>query len=471
MKAGIYCRISLDQTGESLGVTRQLEDCTALVESAGWTLVEVYTDNDISASSGKPRPEYQRMLRDIEAGQLDAIVAWHPDRLYRKLKDLEALIETVERRKALIRTCRAGDFDLGTPTGRMMARILASVSAGEGEIKADRWRRSVLQRREAGAVPYSRSRLFGYDSSGGVVEEEAELVRWMAEEMLTGRSLNGMVKELHERGILTTAGNAWSMASVRKMLTNPRLAGFAKLDRTEKHTTPEGRTITRRVSDIVGRGNWEPILTEETWEGLRAVLTARQDSRPLPQRVSLLTGIIYCGRCGNRMVTGSRTTKKKGGPLARTYRCTRVPGQGGCMKVAAQALPVEEIVESYTQKVLADPRVVARLSDLRKSPGPRQHELAQVELRITELEHQLDQPGVPVATILRAIDRAKEKQERILRELAAQPSTPIPKRGTEWPTDLLRRRALVDLVVAKVTVNPSTTPGRFDPARVEISPR
>ena len=141
------------------------------------------------------------------------------------------------------------------------------------------------------------------------------------------------------------------------------------------------------------------------------------------------------------------------------------------MKVSAQAAPVEEVVEGYVLERLTDPRVRARLEDLRGQPGPQQHEVADLELRITELEQQLDEPGTPVATILRAIDRAKERQETLLRDISARPRTPIPRHAAEWPSDLRRRRALVDLIVERVTVKPSTTPGLFDPERVVIDPR
>lgn len=81
MRCAIYCRISLDATGEELGVTRQLEDCKALASSLGWEVLEVYVDNDISASSGKIRPQYRAMLSAIKAGEIQAVIAWHPVRL------------------------------------------------------------------------------------------------------------------------------------------------------------------------------------------------------------------------------------------------------------------------------------------------------------------------------------------------------------------------------------------------------
>ncbi|VXC31982.1 hypothetical protein ARTHRO9AX_270001 [Arthrobacter sp. 9AX] len=54
--AAIYARISSDQSGEALGVTRQLEDCRKLAADHGWTIGDEYVDNDISAYKGKPRP-------------------------------------------------------------------------------------------------------------------------------------------------------------------------------------------------------------------------------------------------------------------------------------------------------------------------------------------------------------------------------------------------------------------------------
>ena len=73
MRAAVYLRISEDRTGEQLGVTRQRQDCEQLCRSKGWTPVE-YVDNDISATSGKPRPSYERMLADIRDSSIGAVV-------------------------------------------------------------------------------------------------------------------------------------------------------------------------------------------------------------------------------------------------------------------------------------------------------------------------------------------------------------------------------------------------------------
>ena len=74
MRAGIYARISSDRNDTELGVERQLEDCRALCTAKGWTVDSgsEYVDNDISATKGKPRPEYERLLADIESGRIEA---------------------------------------------------------------------------------------------------------------------------------------------------------------------------------------------------------------------------------------------------------------------------------------------------------------------------------------------------------------------------------------------------------------
>ncbi|HSJ35526.1 MAG TPA: recombinase family protein, partial [Acidimicrobiia bacterium] len=81
--SALYCRISKDARGEGLGVARQEELCRDLANRKGWPVAHVYIDNDLSAYSGAPRPEYERMVEDLEAGTIDAVVVVDQDRLTR----------------------------------------------------------------------------------------------------------------------------------------------------------------------------------------------------------------------------------------------------------------------------------------------------------------------------------------------------------------------------------------------------
>jgi DNA invertase Pin-like site-specific DNA recombinase len=78
-------------------------------------------DNDISAYSGKKRPGYIDLLERVKWGPT-RIVAWHVDRLYRRPRELEDLIDLVEHNPIVIETVKGGGFDLNTHEGRLMAR-------------------------------------------------------------------------------------------------------------------------------------------------------------------------------------------------------------------------------------------------------------------------------------------------------------------------------------------------------------
>ena len=111
----------------------------------GWTPVE-YVDNDTSATKGV-RPQYRKMLTAITAGEIDAVVVWHLDRLHRQSIELEEFIEITEKAGIAPNLATVtGEVDLSTDDGRFMARIMAAVARKEVERKKVRQQRQSLQR-------------------------------------------------------------------------------------------------------------------------------------------------------------------------------------------------------------------------------------------------------------------------------------------------------------------------------------
>ena len=103
----------------------------------------------MSATNGKPRPAYQRMLDDVRADRVERIVMWHADRLYRQPRELEDLIDLCNAHNVALATF-SGDLDLSNDTGRMVARLLGAVARAEIERKSARQVRSARQRAEQG---------------------------------------------------------------------------------------------------------------------------------------------------------------------------------------------------------------------------------------------------------------------------------------------------------------------------------
>lgn len=449
MKAGIYVRISRDLAGESLGVQRQEEDCRALAAHLGWEVAELYVDNDKSAL--KARPAYAQMLDDIGRGHIGAILAWHPDRLYRRVTDLADLVAACKEHNTQVATVNAGHIDLATPTGRMVAGMLATVAMYEVEHKSERWSRSWQQAREQGRPPRTGTRLFGYTRDSVVIPAEKAIVHEMAARVLAGDTHESVLRWLEAGGIQTTRGNYWTAQNLKQFLTNPRLAGWSTLKR-----------------EIVGEGDWEPLLDRDTFEQVSVLLKSR--TRAYVPRKSLLNGLVVCGRegCGFRLVTGGQT--KSGGRRVRIYRCPNRAGMRGCGRTAVEALRVDELVEEYARIRLADPLVRENLERLAETGQGNAAEIVALEERNLELERELDNPGVPVSAITRAMERNTARIEEL--RAVAPVRTQVFNRP-DWPQDLMHRVQLVSLVVAQVRILPPSIASRngFDRHRVDIIPR
>jgi hypothetical protein len=104
MRAAVYILFSHDATGPRAGVTRQLEDCEALADRLGWEVTHRYGDDDLSAYSGRTRPGFEAMLKAMADSEFGAVICWHPDRLFRSMKDLERLIDIATGRGVELRT-------------------------------------------------------------------------------------------------------------------------------------------------------------------------------------------------------------------------------------------------------------------------------------------------------------------------------------------------------------------------------
>jgi site-specific DNA recombinase len=114
--AAIYCRISRTRDGSTLGVDRQEPPTRVLCERMGWKVERVFVDNDLSAYHNKRRPDFEEMLAWAQDGQIRAIAAWDADRLTRKPRENEDLIDLAERYGIQLATV-TGEYDLATPSG------------------------------------------------------------------------------------------------------------------------------------------------------------------------------------------------------------------------------------------------------------------------------------------------------------------------------------------------------------------
>lgn len=444
-KAGIYVRISLDDEGHGHGVARQEEDSRAKCEQLGWEVVRVYSDNSVSASRGKVRPAYSQLLADLEARDVDAVVVYDLDRLTRRPVELESFIEVSDRLGVALANV-AGDVDLTTADGRMVARIKGAVARQEAERIGERVRRQKLQRAQMGKTHNGGvHRLFGYDRSFAIIEGEAALLRDAFRRAASGESATSITNEWNSQGIRTSAGNPWRRRTLQDMLKRPAYAG-----------------LSAYKGEVVGKTEHAAIVDEALWRQAQTMMdkrTAAYKGNPgRNARRWLLSGIAVCGRCMSPMY-GSST---RGG----VYRC--VKNDGGCGSTRMKATWLDYVAQYETDHEAQKAPLPVQ------APVDRTADLAAIDSKLEDIRAAVTRNEIALADALPLL-----AAERAMR-MAIVDSIPV--ETPDWLTDLdarmnawlsgsvSARRVIIGAHIKHLVVHSATSPGRrqFDASRVTI---
>ena len=467
--AGIYCRISDDREGAGLGVARQEQDCRPICHRHGYPdeRIRVYADNDRSAYSGKPRPEYAQLLADIRSGEVTFLTAWHNDRLHRSPLELEEFITVIEAAGLAIEIARAGGLDLQTPSGRMVARQLGAVARYESEHKAERQRRKCLELAELGRSNGGGRRPFGYQSDRRTLDPtEAGHVRDAARRVLAGESIRSVCRDLTARGIDTVGGGSWHPTVMRDLLVSARIGG-----RREYQRRGHGRRTLGAI--VCPRAEWEAIISPEESDALRVLLSdpRRRRNPPWTHRTYLLRGLARCGLCHRTLVARPRAGGR------RFYVCASGPGFGGCgrIRVAADELEqdvVERLILAIDEGAL---EALLRESDDGDAAAARD-EAIHLEERLNAVAEMFATDAISRSewqamrqVLQRRFDAAQRRYDA-LRCRRSMSTLPRPLRAA-WETfGFAERRSTVTDFIATVHVQRPVRPRmrNYDPSRVQV---
>jgi site-specific DNA recombinase len=467
VKVAIYLRQSKDATGEELGVQRQELECRRLCEQRGYEVRQVITDNAVSATYGT-RPGYQRLLSLIQSRSVEGVVVLRLDRLLRRLADLETLIELSEATGVQIVTVQ-GDLDLSNSSGRLVGRLLASVARAEMETKSERQRLSNDQRARQGRPQASR-RPYGYEPGQMVIREsEAVVLREMGRRYLAGHSFGEITAWANAQGHRTSEGSIWYTVSVRRVLSKPRYVGI------RTHLGAEYPAI------------WPAIFDTETWERLQLTMRLRREHNgdKAVARKFLLTGLVYCGKCG-RPMNGSTQRDRAEDPLRRTYRCRKnVEPHRGCGGVRRNADALDDFITEAVLFRLDTPELGRLLAG-----SPSDEVLGSLLSDRMAQQARLNQLVDDYATGLLTRDqiaRAKSTSEAELRRLEDEiaelqrqkvnldiPAGETVRNAWEKSESDAWRRSLLAMLIKRIDVHPATAQPwykgwRFDPSKIEIS--
>lgn len=456
-KAGIYARISEDRDETQAGVGRQLEDCERLAGARGWEVVERYVDNDLSAYLGNKRPEYRRMLDDIGARRLDALVVYHQDRLHRQPRELEEFFDVCDAAGLTRLASVSGDIDLATHDGRLKARILGAVARNQSDAASRRLRRKALQIAREGGVAGGGTRPFGFEPDFvTVLEPEAEIVRELAARLLGGETLRTLCRDLNARGVTTPTGGHWNPTPLRRMLRSARISG------QREHR-----------GEIVAPAQWPAIIRPEQTRRIRVLLDdpARRATRPA--RTYLLRGLLRCAVCSAPLVARPR------GDGERRYICPHGPGLPGKGCVYALAEPLEEFVVEAVLWQLDTPELAQAIRGHEQRPdNDWERQIDGAQTKLDELAGAYAGGAISLREWLLArgpiqqqLDVARRRSAQnghvtVLADYMGRAGA-LRKRWPELGFD--RQRSILHAVLAEVLVRPGRRGyNRFDPRRFEL---
>ncbi|KZE91768.1 recombinase family protein [Microbacterium sp. TNHR37B] len=386
LRAAIYVRQSVR---EDQGIKQQIAECKRRVSGEEWDLVDVYNDNNTSASKARGEgTQWARMLADIDAGKVDVVVSVTAARLLRRMGDIYELQKP--KRDVRVLTLRDG-IDTATMGGRMMLYMLVLFAESEIEEKEARALPYRAERRKAGhpapgLVPFGYSWVpkLQRDARGtryAVVPGEAAVLRFMSREFLAtaglgsgalgtiaatlnageatdehgeplGESSKTTRPRLDRDGNVIREGKPWTTTTIRRMLLSPFPAALLP------SKMPEGEHYNAARVDMskCQPGAWPEILTEDAVLAARAILLnpSRRKHDGDTRAKHLLSGVGRCAVCGGPIRSAQVKTTAPD-PL-RAYRCTK-----GCFVRAAAV--IEAYVTEAVVSLLSAPDLLQWVPD------------------------------------------------------------------------------------------------------------
>mgnify|MGYP002577488962 CR=1 FL=1 len=295
-KCGLYMRVSTeDQAKEGFSLPEQRERLEMFCKFKGYEVIDYYEDAGISAKTGNHRPEFERLKEDIKSRKINTIVALKLDRITRSIYDWENLMTFLDENEAYI-DCVNDEINTTNANGKMISRLLMSVSQNEIERTSERTKVGMAGAIKSGHIPHRAPLGYKHENKKLVIDYATkDIVVRIFDLYYNGFSYKRISNLFNEEKILGKTN--WSDTGILTILGNEVYKGDFVHGKRTKHPT--------YYEDVV-----EPIVSKEMWEDCQ--VQRKKNSRSYKRTLTYLyLQKIKCPRC-NRILGGKATTKKNG---------------------------------------------------------------------------------------------------------------------------------------------------------------
>ena len=331
---GLYLRVSTeDQAREGFSLPEQKERLEQFCKFKGYEIVDYYEDAGISAKTGNLRPEFERLKEDIKSKKINTIVALKLDRITRSIFDWEKLMTFLEENDAYL-DCANDEINTTNANGKMISRLLMSVSQNEIERTSERTKVGLAGAIKQGHIPSQAPLGYKHEDKKLVIDYSTkDIVERIFNLYYQGNSYQTISNILNEEKVLGKTN--WRDSSITAILENEVYKGDFVHGKRTKHPT--------YYQDVV-----EPIVSKELWEECQ--VQKKKNSRSYQRTLTYLyLQKLTCPKCGRLM--GGKATKKKNGNVYYYYYCT------DC-KVNLKENVVNEYFDNFVQELVEYDSVV-----------------------------------------------------------------------------------------------------------------
>lgn len=345
-RVAAYARVSIDKDAMRRSLAAQVSRYSDMIQShAGWRYMGVYADYAKTGTKDN-REEFNRLLADCHAGQIDMIITKSISRFAR---NTVTLLETIRDLKELGVDVFFEEQNIHTLSddGELMLTLLASFAQEEARSMSEnvKWR---VRNSFIEGKPWCGAML-GYRMKNGkyeIVPDEAEVVRRIFTEYLNGSGIDKITNGLNKDGILTRKGYSWHRFVVGRTLKNYAYTGNLILQTTysENYITKRPKKNNGELPMYHVADSHEPIISEQTYNAVQAEMKRRAEKyKPCrPQFTPYpYTGLIACGICGKHY----RRKSTASGPV---WICNTYNSQG------KKACPSKRIPESTLNELCSN---------------------------------------------------------------------------------------------------------------------
>ena len=325
--AGLYIRVSTeDQAREGFSLPEQEKRLRAMCEYKGYEIYKLYKDAGISAKTGNYRPAFEELLQDIREKKCNTIVVLKLDRLTRSVFDLEGIMRFLEENNAYL-DCANEEINTTNSSGKLVARMLTSVSQNEIERTSERTKFGLVGAIKEGHIPGKNPLGYKRDGKKLVIDPlTKDIVKRIYDLYFEGKSYSNIATIFNNEEVLGKTN--WRDTGILRIISNEIYKG----------DFVSGKTFNKPVyyENVV-----EPIVSRELWENCQVQKKKNQKSYMRTQTYIFLQK-LKCPKCG-RILAGGASHKLKSDKWYFYYRCE------DCKNNIK-----EEVIENSVKILLAD---------------------------------------------------------------------------------------------------------------------